>query len=109
VDFREFVVRYFNTLRIDVGVQLCLDAQTFAGRRIGNEADHRVQCHKWLTTPILCDVAKHAVFDFIPFARAGREMTYADFQPSFICQSLKRHFPASYPVAVAPAAIGSYE
>ena len=46
------------------------------------------------------------MFDFVPFARAGRIVTHFDAQPRFIRQPLQLQFPQPTPDRVTPAAIG---
>ena len=76
VDGFEFLVGDVNTFWIEVGIQLCTDAQSILGGSAANEVDDDFMTYQWLASPIHADKAKHSVFDLVPFARAWREMAH---------------------------------
>ena len=51
-----------------------LDAQPRGRAGTANEADDHLAAQQGLSTPVRGDVAKHAVLDFVPLARARRQM-----------------------------------
>src|SRR3990172_2296732 len=61
------------------------------------------------STPILGDVTEHAMFNFVPLARAGREVANRQTQAQVIGHFLKRDLPQPRPAAVAAAAVGRDE
>ena len=58
------------------------------------------------TPPVLRDVAEHPVFDLVPLARPGREVTHRDLQSRLIRQILEADLPQSVAPPVAPARVG---
>jgi hypothetical protein len=46
-----------------------------------------------LTSPILADEGKHAVFDLIPLAGSRWQVANQDLQPRLVSQFLQFHFP----------------
>src|SRR5512135_3325744 len=56
--------------------------------------------------PVLRDVAEHPVFDLVPLARPGREVTHRDLQSRLIRQILEADLPQSVAPPVAPARVG---
>src|SRR5438132_1735322 len=59
-----------------------------------------------LAAPIPSHMTEQAVFNLVPFARAGREMAHFDFQARFVAESLQFDFPKAVSATVAAAAVG---
>ena len=74
VDHFQFIIAYTNAFGVDVGVQFGADGQSTLGGSAANEIDDDFMADQWLAPPVHADVAEHAVFDLIPFARAWREV-----------------------------------
>src|ERR1700722_5391778 len=71
-----------------------------------NEVYHDLMAHQRLAAPIAGHVAEQAMLDLVPFARAGRKMTYLDLQPGFVAEGLQSDFPQSIAAAVAATTVG---
>src|SRR5437867_8920682 len=56
--------------------------------------------------PVLRDIAKHAMFNLVPFAGTGREVADPEAKADLVSQSLQRHFPQPGAAAVAAATVG---
>src|ERR1039457_3397848 len=74
----EFRIADLNTRRIDVGVLDGRDHQSLLSRRMGDKFNHRLKRNQRLGTPVDGDVGEEPMFDFVPFAGAGRKMTDRD-------------------------------
>ena len=106
VEGPHFAVGDFYAFRIDVGVDPALNPKAFLCCRRGDQVDDDFMAHERFAAPILADERKQAMFDFVPLARAGREMTDRDGQPCFVGQFLKFPFPQPDAIPVAAAAVG---
>ena len=71
---------------IGSGVQTRAHPKARGGRRRGNELHDDFVGDEGLAPPVLADEREEAVFDLVPFAGAGREMTHGDRQPQFVRQ-----------------------
>src|SRR5216684_1893615 len=93
LEFRHLLVGNPEALRIDIGVDLAFHGQ--AGRRggCGGEVDNDLVADEWLATPVLADKREQTVFDLVPLAGAGWEVTDRDFQSGFVRQLLQFPFP----------------
>src|SRR2546427_3149689 len=60
---------------------------------MADQIDHYLPTHQGSTPPVLRDVAKHPVLDFVPFAGPRRQVTYRNPQPDIIGQLLQLHLP----------------
>ena len=56
---------------------------------MADQIDHYLPTHQGATPPVLRDVAKHPVLDFVPFAGPRRQVTYRNPQPDIIGQLLQ--------------------
>ena len=75
---RQVCIRDFYTFGIKVCVQLSFDSQSRSCRCTSDQADDDGSAHQWFSSPVLGDVAKHAVFNLVPFAGARRKMANGD-------------------------------
>jgi len=64
------------------------------------------QVHERLPAPVHRNVGKQAMFDLVPLARAGREMTDRDGQPQAIRELLQFPFPQTHAGTIAAPGIG---
>ena len=69
------------------------DLEALLGRGGGNEFDHDFVADQSLAAPVLRDVAKHSVLNFVPLARRRWEMADTDLQPGLIAELLQTPFP----------------
>ena len=73
----EFFVGDFVSDRVAPCVEFSVNLQSLRRGGVGDQLDDYLVTDKRTTSPVLCDVAEHPMFDLVPFARAGRKM--ADF------------------------------
>src|SRR6516225_11787453 len=71
---------------------------------MADQIDYHLTTHQGPATPVLRDVAKHPVLDFVPFAGPRRKVTHRNPQPDIISQLLQFHLPQAVaaPVGAAP-------
>src|SRR5450755_5059445 len=93
-----------NTLRIRVEVQVGMYRESALGPGAGNEIDDNLMTDQGLPPPVHRDEGEHAVLDLVPLARAWREVTHADVQPSLAGETAQLEFPQAHPMPVATAA-----
>lgn len=74
VDRFQFLITNANAFWIEVGAQLGIDGQPALGRCATNEIEDDFMADQWSAPPVHADVAEHAMFDLIQFARARREV-----------------------------------
>jgi hypothetical protein len=61
--------------------------------------------HQRCASPVLSDMAEHAVLDLVPLAGAGRKVTDLDRHLQPLRQVLQRHLPQAGPAGVAAAPV----
>ena len=76
IESAEFGVGNLQADRIDASIQFGADLQSCLCRRVRDQIDDDVVTHQWSATPILSDVAEHAMLDLVPLAGSRREMAY---------------------------------
>ena len=84
---------HLDANRIVPRIEGCLDAQPRGGAGTANEADDNLTAQQGLSTPVRGDMAKHAMLDLVPFARARRQMADRHTQPRLIGEPLQLHLP----------------
>ena len=67
------LVADFPAFRVVALVQLGFYPQPFPCARGTDQLHDNLMADQWLATPILADVAKHPVFDFVPLAQFPAE------------------------------------
>src|SRR6202008_5161303 len=67
--------------------------QPLARGRAGDQVDDYLMADQRLPAPVLRNVAEHPMLNFVPLARAWREVTDRDLQPRSVGQALQRHLP----------------
>ena len=84
LEFSHLLVGNLEAGWIGIGVEFALHRQ--ARRRCGgsNEVDDDFMTDQRLASPILADEGKQSVFDLVPLAGAGREVSHRDFKSCFI-------------------------
>ena len=93
--------------RIDSSIQFGADPQSGMSRRIRNQIDDDFVARQGLASPVLGNVAEHAVLDLVPLAGPRREVAHMDGQLQAQGQLLQRDLPQAAPAGVAAATVGS--
>src|SRR3984893_8050615 len=74
--------------------------------RRADEVYHDLVGFQRPASPIACHVAKQAMRNLVPLARAGRKMAHLDLQSDFIAEFLQFDFPQSIAATVAAPTVG---
>ena len=106
IDCCQFIVRDFEASWIKTLVEFGLDLKTLLSRCRRNQVEDDVMTDQGSATPILGDVAKHAMLNLVPLAGAGWKVADLDRNTQPIGQVLQRHLPQSAAATVAAAAVG---
>src|SRR5262249_48540188 len=96
---------HLDANRILPSIESRLDTQPRGRAGTANEADDHLAGQQGLATPVRGDVAKHAVLDLVPFARARRQMADRYPQPRLIGEPLQLYLPEPRTGTVAAATI----
>ena len=88
---------------------LAFDGQTCGCHNSGDEADNHLQGDQRPATPVLGDLAEHAMFDLVPFRRARREVRDEYLQSRGIRKPLQGDFPEAVPDSVASSPVCRHE
>jgi hypothetical protein len=72
---------------------------------VGDQVDNDLVADEGMTAPVLGDVAEYAIFNLVPLADAGREMTHANRHLQLIFKILHGDLPQLAPTTIAAAAI----
>src|SRR5271156_76624 len=75
------------------------------GRR-ADKVDHDLIGFQRLAAPIAGHVAKQAVLDLVPLARAWWEMAHLDLQAGFVAEALQFDLPQAISATIAAATVG---
>ena len=92
VDGSELLVGDFD-LGVLVVVEAGVDLQAGAGARRGDRVDDHLVGGQGPAAPVLGDEAEQAVFDFVPFRCAGREVADADRKACCVGEALQLGLP----------------
>src|SRR3989304_2979192 len=87
---------------IAAAIQPARDREASRGRRPGNELDDGFIVTERFAAPIGRDERKEPMFDLVPLARPGREVTDRDREPDLIGEGLQRQLPEAEGPPVAP-------
>ena len=90
---RHLASAHLDTSRILPSIEGRLDAQPRRGAGTANEADDHLTAQQGLSTPVRGDVAKHAMLDRVPLARARRQRADRHTQPRLISEPLQLPLP----------------
>ena len=74
VDHFQFIIADTNAFGVEVRIQFGADGQAVLGGGGADEITDDLMADQWLPPPVHADVAEHAVFDLVPFARTRREV-----------------------------------
>ena len=105
VDGSQFGVADLDAGRITSGVKFGFDRETLVGRGGGDQIDDDLVTEERSPAPILRDMTEHAMFNLVPLARTGREVTDVNRQAQVGGQVLQGHFPQPTATPITPAAI----
>ena len=86
--------------RIAALVQFGLNRQAAPGGRCPDQVHYHLTTDQGPAPPVLRDMTEHPMFDLVPLARAGREVTHRHRQAEPIGQILQFVLPQSTPAAV---------
>jgi hypothetical protein len=93
---------FFVGARIKFGV----DAQVCFGRAGADQFNDRLVTAQGFAASVFCYLTEHPVFDFIPFARAWREVAYRHAQAALVGPLLEAFFPQPSARTVGASAVG---
>jgi len=89
----KFFVGDFDAFLVSVLSECCIDSESLPSSRVAYQIDNNGTTDERPTTPILSDVAKHAMFNLVPFARSRRKMANGNRQTEIVCEMLNTQFP----------------
>ena len=93
VDCGEFGIGDFNAPGIFTFVQLGAHSESGCGCRCRDQLNNGFEASQGLSAPIERDERKEAVFDFVPFTGAWRQMADGDGNSQRVGQGLQFYFP----------------
>ena len=67
---------------------LALDVKVGAGGRCGNQLNDGLIADQGLAAPVLGDKGERMMFELVPLAGTGRQITYGDGHAEFVGKSL---------------------
>ena len=102
----EFGIGDFDSLGITALVEFGADLEPLLGGGVGDQVNDDFVAHQRSASPVLGDMAEHAVFDLVPLAGAGRKMANVNGSVQAIGQFLQRDLPPTAATAVAAGTIG---
>ena len=74
----DLLVRHLEACCMDIFIKSGVDVSSLHCGGGANQIDHHFPAGQWSPAPLGCDVAKHAVFNFVPLTGAGREVAALD-------------------------------
>ena len=105
----ECSVGNFDALGIFVLIRLGAHRKSggSCGRR--DQLNNRLEAPEGFSAPVDGNEGKESMFDFVPFARAGRQMANSDGDAQGIRQCLQFYFPQTNTVSIASPTVGSHQ
>src|SRR5947207_2038271 len=88
VDGIHFGVGHLDAGRIGVLIELATNLQTGLGRRRGDQLDDDLMADERSAAPVAGDEREQAMFDLVPLAGAGGQVTHGDGNAEFVGQFL---------------------
>src|SRR3970282_1181287 len=104
-DALEFGVADFGSGWIPALVEFRPNLESLLGGGVGDQIDNDFVADQGSASPVLRDVTEHGVFDLVPLAGSGREMTHANRDLQLVSECLQCHLPQAATTAVAPATV----
>ena len=108
-DSSEVSVGDLDTFRIWSSVEFGAYGQSSTCLCIGNKIEHDFVADQRLASPVRADKGKHAMLDFIPFARSRRKMADPNRYTDLVGESLQFQLPEPHPRPIASSAVSRYE
>src|SRR3974390_841675 len=105
----QLLLRGNFTLLIVSLVSLGFDLESLFGGRRRDQFHEDLMTDQGFSPPVLGNVAKHPVLNFVPLAGGGRKMAHVDLQPGLVTQLLQAPLPEPAARTITPAAIGGDE
>jgi len=93
VEGGHFGVADFDSLGVAIGVEFAANREAVLRGGCRDQLDNRRPARQGLAAPILCNVTEQAVFDLVPFRRAGRIVADDDGQTRLVGELLQLDFP----------------
>ncbi len=93
LDLFQLLVSDLDASGISLRVQFRMNFEAGSGRGSGDEVHDRFEAAQRLAAPVLTDIGKQPVLNFIPLAGAQRKVTDGNRQPGLVGQLLQRDFP----------------
>src|SRR5271166_1199624 len=93
IEHRHLLIGYLDPLWIGVGVEFAADRQSGLGRGVGDELDHGETAGERVGTPVLGNVAEHAMLDLVPLRGAGGIMADLESQAGVVGKPLQFDLP----------------
>src|SRR5712691_2922954 len=92
---------------VDAGVQFGLYLEAFARGGGANQFDNHLMADQRTPAPVHADMRKQPMFNLIPLARAGWQMTNRHPQTGRICEAVEFKLPQPHAIPVTAASIGA--
>jgi len=84
IDRFHFLVAYLAPFLMFVRVEFAFHFEPRAGFRRTDEIDDRLIRAQWLTPPVDGNEGEQAMFDLVPLARSGWEVTHGERDPHLV-------------------------
>ena len=88
-------VRWHHACRVRALVELGLDPKPRSRSRIADQVNNRLKGPQRLASPILREVAKQAVLDLVPLARARQKMADVQAHTRLVSKLLQAMLPGA--------------
>ena len=103
------LIRNCNTGRVGILIKFRVNSQARVGGRVPDSLHDDFMIDERSAAPVLGNVTKHPMRNFVPFTGAGREVTHMDTEPGLIRQALQFDFPEPTPTRMTPTAVSGDE
>ena len=103
----KLLIANFDSGRVRSVVEFGVDLEPLLRCGVGDQVDNDFVANQRTTSPVLRNVAEHAMFDFVPLTGAWRKVTHVDRHLQNIGQVLQCYFPQTTTATVAPATVSS--
>lgn len=93
VQLLHFLGRDGNACEVVASIEACLHGKPRVGGGRGNEFNHGAVIGERASPPVHRDIGEQPMFDLVPFAGAGREVTDGQGEARLISQALQFPLP----------------
>ena len=101
----EFFISDFAALLIRTCIERRMNFEARFGRCGADKVYDDLIGFQWAASPVPGYMTEQSMFDFVPFARAGRKMAHFDFQACCVAESLQFDFPEAVSATIAATAV----